>query len=224
MPSPAAVIFDMDGVLVDTEPIHIDINLALLAEFGVVMPMKKMLTYVGISANRFWREARADYNLPHSVDDLIAIERERLISFIASAASIPEVPGVRELLTELAGRDISLAVASSSATEVITALLAKSGLISLFQERVSGQNLARGKPAPDIFMLAAEKLRVRPKRCLVIEDSSPGVAGAKAAGMACVGFANPNSGNHDLNGADLIIGNFSAENRRKIFSLLFVER
>jgi beta-phosphoglucomutase family hydrolase len=220
MPSPSAVIFDMDGVLVDTEPLHIEVNLSLLAELGINFPKERILEYVGISAPRFWQEIKQEFDLPQSAEELIATERARLLAHIAKVKAIPPIPGIRELLDELSARNVPLAVASSSAMEAIIALLTKSDVLDFFPVLVSGQDLSRGKPAPDIFLLAAEKLGARPDDCLVIEDSSPGVAGAKAAGMQCVGFVNKNSGNQDLSRADLIVADFSEMNREKIGSLL----
>ena len=219
MSDPKAVIFDMDGVLVDTEPIYISINRTLFAELGVTMSKEKLLTYVGISSGRFWGEIRKDYSLPQSLAELIAQEKERHAAYF-SRMPIPEVAGARELITELTGEGISLAVASSSSMATISTILTKTGLISFFPELVSGQDIARGKPAPDIFLLAAERLRISPENCLVIEDSPHGVAGAKEAGMRCVGYANPNSGRQNLSRADMVVDDFSLENRERIVSLL----
>jgi HAD superfamily hydrolase (TIGR01509 family) len=223
MPSPKAVIFDMDGVLVDTEPVYIGINRALFAKLGVNMSMEKMLTYVGISANRFWKEVRDDYHLPHSVSKLIALEKQRQVSYFTATPSIPEVPGARMLLSELTRNGVSLAIASSSSPEIIGAILTKTGLCSFFPVCISGQDIARGKPAPDIFLLAAEKMGMQAKDCLVIEDSPHGIAGAKEAGMVCVGYSNPHSGNQNLSAADLIIRDFKLENRKKILSMVVAE-
>ncbi|MDI3311034.1 MAG: HAD-IA family hydrolase, partial [Thermoanaerobacterium sp.] len=109
-----------------------------------------------------------------------------------------------------------LAVASSSPIEVIKLVVKRLKLESYFDELVSGDFVKRSKPHPDIFLYAAEKLLVEPERCLVIEDSNKGVLAAKSAGMKVVGFINPNSGNQDINMADMVIRSFSELNYEKL--------
>ena len=92
--------------------------------------------------------------------------------------------------------------------------------LSLFEVTVSGQEVAHGKPAPDIFLAAAAGLKRKPADCLVVEDSPHGIQGAATAGMKTVGVISPNSGSQDLSGADLIVKDFSPPNIQKIFSLL----
>jgi beta-phosphoglucomutase-like phosphatase (HAD superfamily) len=113
-----------------------------------------------------------------------------------------------------------MAVASSSSRDIVDLILSKLAIYRFFAATVSGKDVAQGKPAPEIFLKAAADLGVEPRNCIVIEDSPAGIAGAKAAGMICIGFANPNSGRLDLSDADLILDDFSPESRLKVKELV----
>ena len=115
------------------------------------------------------------------------------------------IDGIRELLAELKALNIPAAIASSSPPVFIKAVLRKFDLLDHFECVVSGEEVERGKPAPDVYLKAAELLGVKPQDCMVLEDARHGVAAAKAAGMKCIGFVNPNSGNQDLSQADYVV-------------------
>jgi HAD superfamily hydrolase (TIGR01509 family) len=214
------VIFDMDGVLVDTEPIYFDITRTYLSKLGVRIPKSDLYRTVGISMPATFANLKTEYSLTTTVDEMIAEEFRIRSKRLRSMRSMPVIPGIIEFLAELAELDVPCAVASSSAVETISLILSKSGLDVFFSITVSGDEVANGKPAPDIFLEAAGRLDVPPERCLVIEDSPHGIEGARAAGMETVGFANPNSGNQDLSGADLVVPGFEPASRREILAML----
>jgi HAD superfamily hydrolase (TIGR01509 family) len=220
MKTSKAVIFDMDGVLADTEPIYMGITRDLFAHFGVTLPPEQLFSYVGIPASRMWSEIRSRFELRQPLSELIRLEKDRQLRDLTDRKQIPEIPGVRQLLGELTWMGTPMAVASSSSPEIVELILSKLAIRHLFAEAVSGRDVAQGKPAPDIFLKAAAALGVEPQNCIVIEDSPPGLAGAKRAGMVCIGFANPNSGKQDLTGADLILNDFSPESRLKVKGLV----
>jgi HAD superfamily hydrolase (TIGR01509 family) len=216
-----AVIFDMDGVLADTEPIYMEINRDLLSELGVTtLPFEQLLPYVGIPAKRMWTELRTRFELQQPLSELIRLEKDLQVQHLRGMKQIPEIPGVRPLLEELRQMGIPMAVASSSSREIVELILSKVAVRHFFRATVSGEDVSQGKPAPDIFLKAAATLGTEPQKCLVIEDSPPGVKGARNAGMLCVGFANANSGKLDLSGAELILSDFSPESRLKIKRLI----
>jgi HAD superfamily hydrolase (TIGR01509 family) len=215
-----AVIFDMDGVLSDTEPLYMGITRDMLLRLGVPMPSEQLFAYVGIPAKRMWSEIRTRFQIQEPLAELVRLEKDRQMQYLRDIQRLPEVPGVRNLLEELAQMGTPMAVASSSSREIVDLILSKLTIRHFFAATVSGGDVAQGKPAPDIFLKAAADLGVRAQHCIVIEDSPPGIAGAKRAGMFCVGFANANSGRLDLTGADLIIDDFSPENRLKVRRLL----
>jgi HAD superfamily hydrolase (TIGR01509 family) len=177
------VIFDNDGVLVDSEVHAQRITAALISELGVPMtPAECEAQFLGASLAtiRAWVEARV--TVP---GDFEAIFHARL--FEAFASGLTAVPGVVDALD---GLRVPTCVASSGAHERIRVSLAATGLLRRFEGRIfSAQDVARGKPAPDLFLHAARACGVAPARCAVIEDSRAGVEAANAAGMTAFGFA-----------------------------------
>ena len=215
-----AVIFDMDGVLADTEPIYMEITRALLSEMGVPLPSHRLFSYVGIPARQMWSELRSRFQIQQPLSELIRLEKDRQLQVLGALNQIPEIFGVRPLLEELDQMGTRMAVASSSSREIVELILSKLAIRHFFTATVSGKDVSQGKPAPDIFLKTAAALGIEPGKCVVIEDSPPGVAGAKRAGMVCIGFANANSGKLDLTGADLILDDFSPQSRLKVKELV----
>ena len=210
----------MDGVLVDTEPIYVDICRSLFEKLDVEVSTERLLSYVGIPALRMWSEIRDDYDLEYSVDEMVRREKMEQHKRFIGMNRIPMVSGVAAFVEKLHRSEIAMGVASSSSRDIIRIILTKTGLRPYFEAIVSGEDVDQGKPAPDIFLKACARLNRRPADCIVIEDSPHGIKGAKRAGMKTVGFANPNSGCHDLSRADLVIDRFSPENVQKIFKFL----
>lgn len=219
-----AIIFDMDGVLVDTEPFYFGISRGLFKKLAISIPEERLSGFVGISPALMWTRIRQEFGLTLSVEDLIRLEKDEQLAVFKSLPSIPLVPGVTRLLEEVRAQSIPCAVASSSSEELISTILRKTDLLRFFDSLVSGEEVPNGKPAPDIFIAAAQRLFVPPADCLVIEDSAHGISAARAAGMRAVGFQNPNSGTQDLSAADETIHAFSPESIRMIISALKSDR
>jgi HAD superfamily hydrolase (TIGR01509 family) len=183
----AAVIFDMDGVIVDSEPRHERAFLEVVRELGYADNLgMRFADYIGRSDKELWVDFVAKHNPAHCLDDLLAMKRRRVVELIGRER--PLFRDLPELVERLAAR-CPLALASGSERPVIDAVLAL-GLTAYFPVVVSGSEVANGKPAPDIFLRAAELLQVAPRDCWVIEDSKPGVAAALAAGMRVVAITN----------------------------------
>ena len=214
-----AVIFDMDGVLVDTEPIYIDINQRLLKKLGVRMTTKRLQSYVGLSSAHIWPEIRKEFGLQPSVKELMQLERSQLLHEMGTRAEIPLVKGVVTLIEKLQSLGFLLGLGSSSPRSVIDLILEKTDLRKYFDTVVSSEDVTNGKPAPDIFIAVAAKLGCIPVACVVLEDSPHGVRAAGAAGMKAIGFQNMNSGSQDLSEADLLINDFSDANIMKVVKL-----
>ena len=182
------VIFDCDGVLVDSEPIANDELARLLTEAGVPTTYEQCLQrYMGGSLERVREIVRAETGreLPGDFADQL---RTRLLD--AFRDRLRPIAGMQDVLTALADRGIPFCVASSSPRDRLALSLEVTGLAPLFQDRVySVGDVARGKPAPDVFLHAAARMAVDPARAVVVEDSGPGVAAAAAAGMACIGYS-----------------------------------
>lgn len=199
-----AVIFDMDGVIIDSEPFHLDICLELFKKLNITMPEDEYKTYIGVSNTSMWTTIKNKYFLKESVNELAMLQTNACIEYLKEKDEKP-ISGVVEILESLKQNEIKIALASSSPMEGIRLVLDKFNISHYFQAVISGENLERGKPAPDIFLNAAKMLKVEPQFCTVIEDSNHGVSAAKAAGMKCIGFQNPNSGNQDLKAADMTV-------------------
>jgi HAD superfamily hydrolase (TIGR01509 family) len=215
-----AVIFDMDGVIIDSEPLHFRAERRLFAELGLTIDAAEHQGFVGQTTRAMWGELRRRYGLRQPLEELVASSRRYIRELIAAAPAGLLVPGLTGCLEYLRGRGLTLLLASSSEAALIDLVLKKFGLEIYFSQRVSGDEVRRGKPAPDIFLLAAGRAGVPPADCLVVEDSAHGVQAAKAAGMACIGFRNPASGRQDLSAADAVITRFDQIRGRGLLRLL----
>jgi len=179
------IIYDCDGTLIDTETIYAEINLK--AYHGIGLTHWTMTSYVdamvGIPVSEGRKILEREYGGPLPSDFEESIEREAVQRMLTDLRSLP---GVREAVASIGG---SSCVASSTSLGPLRRNLANAGLIDLFDPHVfSASQVSRGKPHPDVFLFAAETMGVQPERCLVIEDSVPGVLAARAAGMMVVGF------------------------------------
>lgn len=204
-----AVIFDMDGVLVDSEPFYTEVEKQNFLMAGLKISHEEHLTFQGTATDRMWTILKKKYNLTQSVEELVEMTNAMVTPWFASLDEIHPMPGVKEVVTELANMEIPLAVASSSYPDVIRMILEKTGLAQYFPVVVDSRMAGSSKPDPDIFLLAAKKLNVNPSECLVIEDSANGIRAAKAAGMTCIAYAGPGPVHQDQSMADLIIKNFN---------------
>ena len=208
-----AVIFDMDGVLIDSEPFHLAVNEKIFADLGINLGEDEYLSYIGTTHKDMWSTIKKRHSLPQSVPELVNMQVSGNINYIKKEDIEPiKIKGVGRLLSEIARENIKIGIASSSPTKVIELVINKLKLSDYFSAIVGGEEIDRGKPSPDIFFKAAKRLNTKPSDCIVIEDSKNGVLAAKAAGMKCIGFKNPNSGNQNLRAADLIIDNYDSLN------------
>lgn len=217
-PRSRAVIFDMDGVLVNTEPIYLSANRAVFKRLGISVSDEEYGRFIGVSAEHMWSELKRTHHLPEPVPVLVRREADACARSLMQT-EIEPMPGVSVLIDKLEAERIPMAVASSSSHRVIQIILNRLGLLEKFVAVTSGDDVLNGKPAPDIFLLAASRLGIRPENCLVIEDSSHGVRGAKAAGMFAAGFIGEHDTNQDLSPADIIISGFRADAFERLTAL-----
>ncbi|ACL69772.1 HAD family hydrolase [Halothermothrix orenii] len=214
-----AVIFDMDGVIINSEPIHYKVNQIIYEKLGIKVPRSEYNTFIGKSNTDIWSFLKRKYNLKESVSSLIEKQISGNIKYLKSHEVNP-IPGVKPLLDELSEKQITTGLASSSPEIYIETVLEELGLKSYFKVTVSGETVARGKPEPDIFEKAARILGVEPPHCVVIEDSKNGVNAAKAAGMICIGYRNEESGDQDLSAADVVVDSLEKVNYQFIKDLI----
>ncbi|MEI9944207.1 MAG: HAD family phosphatase [Chitinophagaceae bacterium] len=201
------VIFDIDGVLLDSEKVYLDINQAWFKEIGIKLSVEKHQTFIGSSAKRFWQYLKEENNLDGEIDTYIELEKELKNKALREQDLLP-TEHVIDFLDFLEKNGNIIGIASSGLKKNIDLILTKLNIGHYFDLVVSGEQVIKGKPEPDIFLKVADHFNYQPADCIVIEDSTNGVTAAKAAGMFCVGFYNPNSGNQDLSKADLIIDSF----------------
>lgn len=197
-------IFDMDGVLVDSEPVHMKQERDSHARCGVILDEAELSRFVGTTQHFMWSAIKTEYRLAQSLDCLMAEHHQRLVDAL-NAEPLPPLPGVTQLLDTLNKAGIPCAVASSSPQELVELILRSAGLRSFFNEIICGDDVKHSKPDPEIFLMAAKRLGVPSSSCVVVEDSAHGVAAAKAASMFCVGLLNPHSGQQNLSAADLCV-------------------
>ena len=181
-----AVVFDLDGVLVDSEHVWDEVREALARERGGRWHDRAQADMMGMSSTEWSRYMRDVIGLSDSPDE---INREVVRRMQASyAEDLPLIDGAVEAVRRLAG--FRLAVASSSNRPLIDAVLSETGLGELFEVTVSSEEVPRGKPAPDVYLEAARRLGVRPSGCAAVEDSANGIRAAYAAGMHVVAVPN----------------------------------
>lgn len=202
----SCVIFDMDGVIIDSEPIYMQVEQDLFREVGLELSHEEHTKFVGRSD--LWKVLKQTYNLAINIEDIHREENRRYLEIINNSFDDNPIEGVVDLIEQLHEQGIKLVLASSSEMKNIELVLTKFGLLNYFDLRISGANLETSKPHPEIFEKAALMAQMPFQNCLVIEDSASGVKAAKAANMLCVGFRNPNSGDQDLSVADWIIDSF----------------
>ncbi|MEX2237310.1 MAG: HAD family phosphatase [Dehalococcoidia bacterium] len=199
----AAVIFDMDGVLTDTEPVHFAATNAVLAGEGKAMTWEQYEPFIGTAEPAMWK----------FIDEVIGLtgdhgafsELYNTAALESLTAGVEVLPGAREAVAMVRERGLKAGLASSSRAAWVEATLKSAGLTGQFDAIVAGDMLppGRGKPEPDIFRLTAERLGVAPGECVVLEDSPRGITAARAAGMLAVGVRSKYK--LDLSEADDVI-------------------
>lgn len=214
-----AVIFDMDGVIVDSEPLHAKSAQKTVEAYGVSLPLEYFYSFVGSTARHMYDTVIKEYHIPADADELLALDKANCDKLCKEEGQ-PPVPGAIPLIKELAGHGLKLAIASSSTPAQIQAIVEEFGLTPYFTCLASGAALNRPKPAPDVFLEALRLLDVSAEEAIVIEDSTNGVLAAKAASIACVGFINPHSGNQDLYAATAATDSLTALNAEYLKQVL----
>lgn len=212
------VIFDMDGTLVDSEPIYHETNLKLYSDLDIEVYQEENESFVGIDSKKKWSYLKKIKKLKRPLEELMALSKKYKYDALSNL-DLPIFPGVIELIRSFQKADFKIALASSSNWQLINLNLKKTELNQYFKIKVSGEDIINGKPAPDIFLAAAKQMNVMPEKCVVFEDSKNGVLGAIAANMIAIGHKGAGS-KQDLSTAQLIIDSYSEVNRQAIFELI----
>ncbi|GHU51324.1 phosphatase [Clostridia bacterium] len=202
-----AVIFDLDGVLLDSQPLHFEVDIALLREFGVDAGHNIVDKHAGMTTHNRLSKYKRDFNLPQSFEEIWDANL-RILNEKLDKEPLPKTDGIVELLEKIKGAGYKTAVASSSSDSYVRKVLGQADLLRFFDILVNSDNVENGKPAPDIFNKALRLLGVPPDSAVIFEDSRNGVLAAAAAGVKCIGYLNPTSGEQDLSAASAVIGTF----------------
>ncbi|MEU7151426.1 HAD family phosphatase [Streptomyces sp. NPDC045456] len=183
--SPAPVIFDLDGTLVDSEPNYYEAGRRVLARYGVTdFTWEDHTRFIGIGTRETLETLKREYGIDAPLDELLAGKNR---TYLELARAHTEVfPEMRAFVERLHTAGHPLAVASGSSRSAIETVLAATGLDAWLPVLVSAEEVAQGKPAPDVFLEAARRLGAAPETCVVLEDAPPGAEAARRAGMRCV--------------------------------------
>jgi len=181
-----AVIFDMDGVLVDSEPFHHQIEKELFKRLGITIEERVHHSYLGVSSELMYSDIISRYGLTTPIEDLMDLDNTFKCNYFSSLKAIYPMEGVTNLLLEIQASGLKLAVATSSSFELARILLSRCKIASLFDAIVTASEAGKSKPEPEVYLLSAQKLGVLPTKCVVFEDSPNGLLAAKNAGMYCI--------------------------------------
>ncbi len=183
-----AVVFDMDGVLVDTEHLWDEVREQLTEDWGGTYTPEAQEAMMGMSSPEWSRYLHETVGLREQPERINAEVVRRMLE--RYERDLPVIPGAQDAVRRLVDAGLWLALASSSNRELIDAVLHRLGLASSFTVTVSSEEVARGKPAPDVYLEAARRLEVDPSRCAAVEDSASGIRAAHAAGMRVLAYPN----------------------------------
>lgn len=204
----SSVIFDMDGVITRTETIQSGTESEVFASVGVnITPEAILKKYSGWKDTEMFEDMIKQYDIKED-PNVLQEKKWEIVYKKLEDESLPVVPGVLEFIDELKKEEYTLALASSSNRKFISTVLTSLHLTEKFTAIASGDDVSAGKPNPEIFLLAAKKLKTSPQDCLVIEDAPSGVQAAKAAGMKCIAITTSVT-KEELHQADKIIDSFS---------------
>ncbi|MFJ3905478.1 HAD family hydrolase [Streptomyces sp. NPDC090025] len=210
-----AVVFDLDGTLVDSEPNYHEATLRALGPYGVTRAdydWAEHSRFIGIGTQESLELLAERFGITAPVGELLDATNRHYLEL--ARASTPVFPEMRTFVARLYAAGVPMAVASGSSRAAIEAVLAGTGLDAWLTTLVSAEEVARGKPEPDVFLEAARRLGgIPPERCVVLEDAPPGAAAARAAGMRCVAlpYVPGTADDPAFGGADLLFRGGQAE-------------
>lgn len=206
----------MDGVIVDTEPVHSYAFHTHFKNLGIEVSDDLYATLLGKSTKNVYQSLKTAFGLNAEVEDLVNQKRVIFNETFDHKPNLFLIDGVEKLIVDLYDNGIQLILASSSSKQTIERVFNRFGLHPYFTNIVSGEDFPKSKPDPAIFIHAASLSKAPKENCLVIEDSSNGIKAAKAAGLFCIGYDSIHSKKQDLSEADMAIRDFSELNFEKV--------
>ncbi len=215
-----AVLFDMDGVIVDTEPLHRKSYFKMFEEVGIKVPEPLYDSFTGQATLPICQTLCRHFELDQSAENLVATKRKHFKYIFENDNDLKLIDGVLKLIQDYYNNGLTLVLASSASMVNIDRIFDRFDLNRYFKAKISGADLKASKPHPEIFIKAAALAGEPKSNCMVIEDSTNGITAAKAAGIYCIGFKSSNSINQDYSKADLVIEDFEVIKYRKLLDIL----
>ena len=203
-----AVIFDMDGVIIDSEPMHRKAYHDMFDDVGITVSQTLYESFTGQSTLNICKQLCDHFNLKAPPETLVALKRKHYKAFFKTNTSFGLIDGVLDLIKNYHNNGLTLVLASSASMPSINMIFERFDLNQYFKAKLSGADLKASKPHPEIFEKAAVASGFKSNECLVIEDSTNGIQAAKSAGIYCVGYDSFHSKNQDYTKADKVISNF----------------
>lgn len=214
-----AVLFDMDGVIVDTEPLHRKAYHKMFDDVGINVNETLYASFTGQSTINICKRLVEHFNMKETPEYLVSLKRKHYKYLFETDAELALIDGVLDLIKDYHANNITLVVASSASMNGINQIFERFDLNPYFSGKFSGADLKNSKPHPEIFTKAATHTGFSKTECMVIEDSTNGIKAADAAGIFCVGFKSEHSNGQDYSKADLVISRFDeiSYSKRHIF-------
>ena len=203
-----AVLFDMDGVIINSEQEYTKSEIEIAASLGITLTSEFFSKYAGVYINVMWKDIVKMYNLSTDVALLIEQEEKKMREYYASGKLNIIKPSI-ELMETLHTNKILCAIVTSSISDNVKSIISRLNISEYINTVVSSDMVEKCKPAPDIFLKCVEKLKINRNECVIIEDSKSGCIAANTAGIKVIGYQNLCSGNQDLSTADLIVHDIS---------------
>ncbi|ESU26662.1 phosphatase/phosphohexomutase [Flavobacterium limnosediminis JC2902] len=198
----------MDGVIVDTEPVHKYAYFKHFDELGIQVTEEMYASFTGNSTRNVFQRIKEMFSLEHEVEDLILRKRHLFNEAFDTKPDLELIAGVHNLIKNLHENGMQLILASSASKGTIQRVFNRFDLHQYFTHKVSGEDFPKSKPDPAIFLHAASLSEAPKENCIVIEDSTSGIKASKAAEIFCIGYHSENSKHQDLSLADYIIHHF----------------
>lgn len=204
-----AVLFDMDGVIVDTEPLHHKAYQQMFSKVGVEVSSSMYEGFTGQSTYDICKQLCSHFELKQNPQELVQIKRDFFTKLFFEDDDLQLINGVEQLIKNYFDNGLTLILASSASMFTINNVMKRFNLDPYFSEKLSGADLKASKPHPEIFINAAKAARVLQNECFVIEDSTNGIKAAKGAGIFCVAYKSEHSKNQDYTLADMVISDYN---------------
>ena len=211
-----AVLFDMDGVIVDTEPLHRKAYFQLFDDLGITVSEELYTSFTGASTKKVCNTLIETFQLKQSHEELAVIKRKYFKDYFSHDEDFNLIQGVKSLIENYFENNIKLVLASSASMVTINMVFEKFDLENYFIGKISGADLKESKPHPEIFLIAAEMANEPKENCMVIEDSTNGILAAHSADIFCTAYKSEHSVGQHYEKANLLISDFSEIEFRKM--------